>query len=188
MKKIKIILLILITFFLLTPFISDSFNNNQINIEEKTKNVNNNITKNRINNLKTSESWENIKFIHITGANWSDTEITYNWCSGNGTLDDPYIIENVTIDGGAPRSGILIENSNSYFRIENCIVYNSGSKINIMPSYLDAGIKFVNVSNGYLINNTLSFNNRNGIYLEYSDNNTISGNTVNNNLHGIDLY
>ncbi|MFX1395102.1 MAG: nitrous oxide reductase family maturation protein NosD [Promethearchaeota archaeon] len=186
MKKIKNLFLILMVLFVLSPFITNCLNNNQINIEEKSHGID---IKTHFNNLKASHSWEIFNSIHITGANWSETADNYDWCSGSGTLNDPYIIENITIDEGSSGSGILIENSTAHFRIENCTIYNSGSKINIMSSYLDAGIKLVNVSNGVLINNTLSFNNRNGIYLEYSENNTILGNKCNdNNQFGIWLW
>ncbi len=64
-----------------------------------------------------------------------------------------------------------------HFRIENCIVYNSRGS-----PYFDAGIRLDYVSNGNLIDNTVS-DNYYGIRLEESDNNIVSGNTANNSFH-----
>ncbi len=102
-------------------------------------------------------------------------------CTGNGIYSDPYVIEDFVINGGASESCIFIENSDVYFKIENCTVYNSGVTI-------DAGIRLINVSNSQLINNNCS-SNRRGIFLYSSDNNTISGNTANNNTeYGIIIH
>jgi len=102
-------------------------------------------------------------------------------CTGNGIYSDPYVIEDFVIDGEFSESCILIENSDVYFKIENCTVYNSGVTI-------DAGIRLINVSNSQLINNNCS-SNRRGIFLYSSDNNTISGNTANSNPdYGIILH
>ena len=63
-------------------------------------------------------------FIHIDGSipgNWSGTT-SFDWCSGDGSWSNPYIIENVTINAtnSPTRSGILIENSkDDYFKIRN---------------------------------------------------------------------
>ena len=54
---------------------------------------------------------------------------------------------------------ITIENSNFFFRIENCKVFNSG------PDVHDAGIKLCNVTNGIINNNICSNNNQTGILL-----------------------
>ena len=94
-------------------------------------------------------------------------------CTGNGIYSDPYVIEDFVIDGEFSESCILIENSDVYFKIENCTVYNSAVTI-------EAGIRLINVSNSQLINNNCS-SNRRGIFLYSSDNNTISGNTANSN-------
>ena len=59
----------------------------------------------------------------------------------------------MVIDAGGSVSGILIENSNVYFTIENCTAYNSG------PGLYNAGIKLSNAINGQLINNDCSTNN-----------------------------
>ncbi len=109
--------------------------------------------------------------IHVDN-NWTDTRDA-GICTGNGIYSDPYVIEDLVIDGGDSGSCILIENSNVYFKIENCTLYNASQD--------SAGIKLQTVSNGLLINNNASNNNDLGISLNYSDNNIISGNVANNN-------
>jgi len=95
------------------------------------------------------------------------------WVSG--TEEDPYIIEDWIIDAGASGSAIFIENTTKSFKIENCILNNSGINID------DAGIRFYNVSNGKIINNKVSNNGWTGIRLLKSINNTIIYNIANNN-------
>ena len=114
--------------------------------------------------------------------NWAYTASHYAWCSGSGTWADPYVIENVTINGQGSSNCIEIWNSNAYFIVRNCSLYNSGS----FPA--NAGIKLYYVDNGKIINNNCSDNNFYGIHLDYSINSTISGNNAsNNNLYGIVL-
>ena len=102
-------------------------------------------------------------------------------CTGLGTYSDPYVIEDLVIDGGGSGCCIWIENSAMYFKIENCTVFNSGA-----DTYYDAGIRLLSTTKGTLINNNCS-HNYNGIHLENSNNNTVSGNTANNNSH-IGIY
>ena len=136
-------------------------------------NTNNKYEQDIIGDINPSGFWERT-WIHID-ANWTDTNSIYDWCSGSGTWSDPYIIENVSIDGGGSGSCILIENSNDYFIIRNCTIYNSGTSGN------DAGISLVNLSYGSLIKNNCSFNN-NGIFLNNAvENTTISQNIISNN-------
>ncbi len=137
--------------------------------------------------LGTSGHWSLAPFViddSATGVgahNWTWAE-AQPWCSGSGTLEEPYLIENVTIDGENSGSCLTIKNSDKYFRIENCTVFNSGS------GDYDAGIHLDNVENGTLFNNNCSFNNI-GIFFYGSDNTTVSGNTANNNQdYGIRLY
>ena len=61
--------------------------------------------------------------------NWAYTESNYDWCSGSGTLNNPYIIENVTINGQGSGTGIRILNSEKYFKIKNCTIFNSTTGI-----------------------------------------------------------
>ena len=124
-------------------------------------------------------------FLSISDGNWS-TAAGYEWCSGDGSWGNPYVIENVTIDAdNSPTgSGIFINNfKNDYFIINNCTVYDAGS------GTYDAGIKLENTDNGALINNNCSNNGRHGISLRTNSNNNISGNIANNNgKNGIDLF
>ena len=130
------------------------------------------IGNNETTNLKISKVSGRI---HIDGnLGWSNAK-TAGICTGLGTSNDPYIIEDLVIDGGGSGSCIWIENSNAYFKIENCTLYNSGGNDG------DAGIILLNVRNGQLLNNSAS-NNWVGIHLNYCENNVISGNTVTNNL------
>jgi len=141
--------------------------------------------------------------IHIDN-NWTAAKAA-GICMGDGTYSDPYIIEDLEIDGGGLGSCILIENSDVYFKIENCTVYGSEQ------SHSYAGIRLLNVKNSLLIrnycpsnyhgislwtssNNTISENNviynkYFGVFLSGSYDNTISGNTVNSNFEsGISLF
>jgi len=104
---------------------------------------------------------------------------------GNGTADDPYIIENWEIDGNGGTYRIWIENTRSvYFVIRNCKLLNANGTNLDFP--FGSGITLSNVSLGVLENNTCS-NNSNGIYLVNSTNNIVKNNDLSSNLDGIML-
>ena len=128
------------------------------------------------NNLKRAGFWDLNASIYISGdGGWAAVATTEPWCSGSGTWNDPYVIENVTINGQNSSKCIDIFNSNVFFIIRNCTVYNSST-----VTY-SAGIFLYQVDNGQLIQNNCSSNNRNGIMLRDSNNNTIIQNTANYN-------
>ena len=172
-KKVRItILIILLSVFCISNFNSNKMNEYEDNFQDHPNKI----------NLKRAGYWE-ISPISIDNAdpsiNWSITADTYDWCSGNGTWSNPYIIENVSINANR-ESCIEIKNSDAYFIIRNVTVYNSGR-------YDDAGIKLRYVNNSMIFNNT-AYNNLDGIYLYHSNNNTLSGNTASNNDdNGIDI-
>ena len=101
--------------------------------------------------LKTSA---NSGKIYINN-NWTATK-TAGICTGDGTVSDPYLIEDKVIDAGGIGNGISIENTTEYFRIQNCTLYNSGLNFN------DAGINLNITQNGVFINNTM-YNNSQGM-------------------------
>ncbi len=113
--------------------------------------------------------------------NWVSLASSEIWCYGNGTINNPYIIENVSIDGQRFGNCLYINHSDVYFEIRNSIFHNSGTEGSWRG---DAGIKLQNVLNGKLINNTCS-NNLNGIVMEDSNATLISGNLLEFNfIHG----
>jgi parallel beta-helix repeat protein len=174
-KKLKLIVLITLVI-LITLAIMITINLSLITDDNNVNNFDN-------GDLRIAKA---IGKIHI-----DDDNPTINWsvakkdgiCTGNGTYSDPYVIEDLEIDGEGLGSCIWIDNSEVYFRIENCTLFNSGE------GFDDAGIKLVNVNNGHIYNNNCSNNNNKGIRLWNCNNSIISGNIVKNNSgYGIALY
>lgn len=164
-----IILGIILTLLQITPIKLDINNRNSFKISEKIYNFE--FDKENLKISKISAQ------IHIDN-NWTAAK-SAGICTGSGTETDPYVIEDLEIDGGGSGSCIWIENSDVYFKIENCSLYNSGGSTN-------AGILLSYVTNAQLLNNNFT-SNYNGIYLFKSDENEISGNIVVNNDYGISL-
>ena len=168
MKKKTLVALGLVTFLVFLS--SVNFINRNNDFATFSKNIN-------IIDINTSQNSEKI---HINGnTGWVDFKNAGN-CTGSGNYSNPYIIKDLVIDGGNSGSCILIENSDVYFTIQNCTLFNSGHS-----GSRDSGIYLKNVSNGKILNNNCSFN-KNGIYTYFSKNNTISTNIAKNNTyHGI---
>jgi len=165
------VLFLLVLFFVGNYYLANPINN-KVNREI------NNYTLTNVEILGTSGHWNLAPFVidDSGGGDYTWEEASAEtWCSGSGTLEEPYLIENVTIDGGNLANCITIKNSDKYFRIENCTVFNSGA------GAYEAGIHLDLAGNGTLINNNCSFNNKNGMYLYGSDNTTVSENIANNN-------
>ncbi|MBN1801065.1 MAG: right-handed parallel beta-helix repeat-containing protein, partial [Candidatus Lokiarchaeota archaeon] len=134
----------------------------------------------------TSDYWvltDPIVINDMGSNNWAWAR-TQAWCTkGDGSEGNPYIIENVTINGGSLTSCIEIKYSSAHFIVRNCTLYNSGK------GFFYAGIKLTVVSNGQIINNNCSYNGGSGITLHQdSMNNLINDNVANNNSYiGISL-
>jgi len=172
-KSKTMILITLGILFAISPLINNNFNSEWEVSDLSSHNRNEINSENE--DLKISAVSGKIHIINNSG--WLDFR-NAGYCTGNGTYSEPYVIEDLIIDGGG--SCILIENSNVYFTIQNCTLFNSGHS-----EWYIAGIRLNNVSNGKIINNNCSFN-RNGIYTYFSKNNTISTNIAKNNTyHGI---
>ncbi|MFX1393399.1 MAG: nitrous oxide reductase family maturation protein NosD [Promethearchaeota archaeon] len=176
-SKVIISILVLGIIFALSTISNNNFSDDQgknhgsVELREKTK-------------IKSAGFWTLSPFVidESGGGDYTWEEAALQpWCNGAGTLADPYIIENVTVNGGGSGNGIEIRNSNVHFIIRNCTVYNAGDYFAIFDG--DAGIKLVNTDNGILTNNNCSNNGCFGISLYYlCNNNIISGNTINNNI------
>ncbi|MBA7598034.1 hypothetical protein ES703_05043 [subsurface metagenome] len=90
---------------------------------------------------------------------------------GSGTENDPYIIENYSINAENVE-GIDIRNTTDYFIIRNCLVENGVDNYN--------GIHLENVVNGR-VESCIFRNNFNGIHVSYSSHTSISYNTCESN-------
>jgi len=121
----------------------------------------------------------------INHTNSGDTIFVYN-----GTYYEHVVIDksislvgedrhSTIIDGG--RTGSVISVTANNVNINGFTIQNSGSNIS------DSGIYVVSSGNN-ISHNTIK-NNKNGIYLYYSNNNTVSGNNISsNNWYGIYLH
>ncbi|MFW9837120.1 MAG: nitrous oxide reductase family maturation protein NosD [Candidatus Thorarchaeota archaeon] len=82
-------------------------------------------------------------------ANFSATALAEGW-SGDGSAQDPYIIENYDIAmGPAPEASISITNTRVNYTIQGCNLIGPAAT----PSY---GINLENSSNGRIINNLIT--------------------------------
>jgi parallel beta-helix repeat protein len=119
--------------------------------------------------------------IEIDGdADFSATALLEGW-PGDGSPENPYIIDRLNISGGSGRHGIAISNTQVSFIISNCSFHGLFAGMD-----MEAGIYLRNVTNGELIHNTFSLNDY-GIYLIRSDSNTVSDNNCTHNGIGIHL-
>lgn len=81
---------------------------------------------------------------------------------GSGTVSDPWIIENLDIDGSTySQPGISISDTDDYFVIQNCAVHDTVD---------NSGISFSNVTNGVVVNSESYMNTVNGIAIVGSSN------------------
>lgn len=207
--KYKTFVLLLGISLILFGFINHSLSPNSVNC----KKVN---TEDNEGGINSSGFWEISPFI-INGDesgldiyqggdahNWS-WAVSQPWCSGLGIWNNPYIIENITINAQYQGSCIRIVDTSKYYVIRNVTVYYSGY------GYFDAGIRLEWTENGVIVNSTISsngngivFNNgvhditilnndinsnyNNGIRFESNcNNNNISGNTIIYSTNGISI-
>lgn len=197
-KSMIIIIITLGILFVLPTIVNSNLNFNTGNRDTSTDYLD--CTNLYNDNLKNSEISGTIT---IDGnADWVEAR-NAGICTGYGFLLAPYVIEDLVINSEGSGTCLMIRNSNMYFRVENCTLYNSGGGFGF------SGIKLQSVSNGILNNNTSYENNYgisvrsgyninitgnvvkdnaiDGIYLQFSDDNNVSNNVITNNIYGIHL-
>ncbi|MGY5876781.1 MAG: NosD domain-containing protein [Candidatus Thorarchaeota archaeon] len=108
--------------------------------------------------------------------NFTQTALDELW-DGDGSPDEPFIIENLSIDlGGNEGACILINNTRSHFIIRACELQNADVTWTI-------GIHLENVTDGLIINNHVH-DNMHGIYVHRGSTRvTVSGNNIYSNLY-----
>ena len=176
--KTKYLLLFLVFSTLLLASIP-SFNAKKSEVSWKDSAAKNNIIK----RLGISDTVVSPIFIDgdatgIGAQNWSWVEGQTWFGGGNGSISNPYIIEDLIINGGDTVSCIEIRDSGVYFIIRSCTLYNSG----YTPVPSKAGIFLENVDNGTIIRNNISYNGGHGISLANCKYNTIEDNLISDNF------
>lgn len=80
-----------------------------------------------------------------TNLSWNKLELENEWCSGDGTINNPYIIDSILIrrESNGDNYGIDIHNSRAFFIIKNCDIGSDS----------DTGLFLWNVSNGIIFYN-----------------------------------
>ena len=137
-------------------------------------------------NLNLSNTWNlSPLIIDDTGAGnytWGEA-VLQPWCSGSGTQNNPYIIENIFIDAAIPNSPCLtIQYSVKHFIVRNSTFIDSWSGGSSSP-YI-AGLRIINASNGLIQNNTFE-NNNCAISLHQTSYIKIINNSFNSNVWSI---
>ncbi|MCK4266157.1 MAG: right-handed parallel beta-helix repeat-containing protein, partial [Thermoplasmata archaeon] len=107
--------------------------------------------------------------------------------SGNGTSGNPWMIENLDINGSGYGYCIYVGNTTDYFIIRNCDVYEAYIAIEDDPYLLNAGIHLYNVIHGLVTDNHAYDNTVFGILLYDSSHNDVEDNNVSSNEYGIYL-
>jgi len=119
--------------------------------------------------LRTENQIVDHEPISINGNEDFHLQAATNGWSGNGSLNDPFIIEQYSIDGlETSRSCIHIENVDLHFVIRNC-------KISRASSY---GMLIESSNNGIFTNISVTSNGINGIWLNRCQNSTIFENSL----------
>jgi len=93
--------------------------------------------------------------------NWTETVAMYDWCTGNGTKEDPYIIEGISINSNFSGPCLSILDSAEFFIIRNSS-FSYGAHKRFTGRNSNAGIYMEKAENG-VIDNCTFFHNRHGI-------------------------
>lgn len=103
--------------------------------------------------------------------NWSVYAQNYTWCTGSGIASDPYVIENLYINGEGAGGMIFVKNSDKFFIIRDCWFNFSG------PNASDVGVLIQFSSNGVMVNNSFTYTSK-GVSIMH----TVSDVIIDNNI------
>ena len=113
---------------------------------------------------------------------WVDFKTENPWCIGSGIENDPYRIENITLDVGGTGANLVIQNSDAHFIIRNCTFLNAGGYDIYRHS-----LEIYNTRNGKILNNTFENANEKGINIGSSYDIFIEDNVFKDNAYGINI-
>lgn len=116
----------------------------------------------------------------VDAHNWT-WAVSQDWCSGIGTENDPYLIENltITVDDGSNPGLKIIDSSNpdEFFKLNNATIKNSN---------VDGdGLWIENCVNAIITSCNISANGDYGLYVENTNSSLFSSSYFNENKNGI---
>jgi nitrous oxidase accessory protein NosD len=126
----------------------------------------------------------------VGAHNWTWAE-SQDWCNGLGTEEEPYVIENVTINANSGETAIKIVDSDKFFSINNCtlnslsadrgirldnIIYGEIKSCQI--ERFSFGVTYNNVNNTCMIENDIYDNLIEGCYVMHSNFNQFALNNI----------
>ena len=101
---------------------------------------------------------------------------------GDGSVGNPWVIDNWEINGTGNRYCIYIGNTTQHFEVRNCSLFDEDVGAIGSGYFSSAGLLLYNSINGTITNNTVVNNTHGGMELVESKNLTISLNNVSNSL------
>ncbi len=108
------------------------------------------------------------------GSEFAEIANKENW-TGNGTENNPYLIQGYDIDAKGHGFGIFIGNVTVNFTIKDCYIHNASGKN--FRYFENTGLYLYNVSSGRIESNVMLYN-QNGVTLSSSRNVTIIDNII----------
>ena len=106
---------------------------------------------NPIDDIKTSSTFYDIIIDDLSANNWTWAK-DQGYCTGSGTLYNPYIIQNHSFRITNENASLTIRNSIKYFEIKNCIFLSSESH-----TIKGTGLYLSNVTNGLIKESSLNY-------------------------------
>ncbi len=117
--------------------------------------------------------------IFIEGDNDLKDQVESNGWNGDGTEENPYVIEGYGIDGEGAGNCIYISNTTSHFVIKDCFIHGAEGKVNKYQRSM--GILLNDVKNAVLRNNKILYNEGDGVYCTKTSNTLFERNLIKSN-------
>lgn len=121
----------------------------------------------------------------VGAHNWSWVEQQSFFGGGNGSWNNPYILENYNVHGSYSNSCLQIVDTEKHFILRNFELKWSNYYNSPDPYNTGAGLILVNVNNSQINNCDIFENTGYGIYLHSCNNIKLSNNYIGRNKYGI---
>ncbi len=118
----------------------------------------------------------------------NDTDLANIAVSGDGSAENPYVIENYEIDANGSGPAIYIGNTTAHFTVRNCTLYNTSGQTSLSYNLylINAGLAIYNSTN-VSVENVSVRDSYYGILMKFAgkDNLTVANSTISGCTYGI---